>query len=96
MAVRERAEVTLWRGTADALARPGLAPCALWRGMGVAWASLGALFPACACVVLTRGWYGRVQESEGRLVDTVVQARIDQVRRWHDMDMPCHGMARFC
>jgi hypothetical protein len=44
LAVSVRAEVTQGRGAADALARPGLAPCALWRGMGVpgrVWARRG-------------------------------------------------------
>ena len=73
LAVREGAEVTLWRGTADALARPGLAPCALWRVHGHAWACLGTSMPACACVVVSKGRHGLAQESTEDVQDMVEQ-----------------------
>jgi hypothetical protein len=95
LALRGRVEGTQGRGRRHALACPGLAPCALWRGMGAFWAPLGAPMPACARVVLVKGVHGRVQGGERELPDMVVHAGIDQVRRWHEVDMPCHGMARF-
>ena len=73
LAVREGAEVTRGRGTADALARPGLAPCALWRVHGHAWACLGTSMPACACVVVSKGRHGLAQESTEDVQDMVEQ-----------------------
>jgi hypothetical protein len=35
----------------------------------------------------------QVSEREGN--DKVMHAGFDQVRRWHELAMPCHGMAMF-
>jgi hypothetical protein len=62
---------------------------------GRPWACLGASRLACAHVLSVKGGHEQVQKGEREPVDMVVQARIDQVRGWHELDLPCHGMARF-
>jgi hypothetical protein len=59
---------------------------------GHAWARLGACVLTSLVPVFVGAVAGCVQESEERLVDTVVQAGGGQVKRWHGMAMPCHGM----
>jgi hypothetical protein len=80
-------------GARHALARPGRSPCVHWRVHGRSWACLGVAVLARAGSVLVKGVHGRVQGGEGKRRDMAVQARSDPVRRWHEMDMPCHGMA---
>lgn len=92
LVLRAKAEVTQRRGASSRSGRPGSAPGALWRGMDVSWACLGACVLTSLVPVFVGAVAGRVQESEERLVDTVVQAGGGQVKRWHEMAMPCHGM----
>jgi hypothetical protein len=73
LALRAKAEVTRGGGRRHALARPGLAPCALWRVHGHAWACLGTSMPACACVVVSKGRHGLAQESTENVQDMVEQ-----------------------
>ena len=80
-------------GARHALAHPGRSPCAHWRVHGRSWACLGVAVLVRAGSVLVKGVHGRVQGGERKREDMAVQARSDQVRRWHEMDMPCHGLA---
>ena len=59
--------------------------------MGESWACLGARVLTRASLVSVKGWYERVQGGEREPVDMVVQSRIDQVRRWHEV--ACHATA---
>ena len=63
---------------ADALARPTRAPCALWRGMGMSWAPLGACVLTRAGSVLVKGVHERVQGGERKRADMVVRSRDGQ------------------
>jgi hypothetical protein len=60
---------------------------------GHAWARLGACVLTSLVPVFVGAVAGCVQESEERLVDTVVQAGGGQVKRWHEggLAMPRHG-----
>jgi hypothetical protein len=93
LVLRAKAEVTQRRGASSRSGRPGSAPGALWRGMDVSWACLGACVLTSLVPVFVGAVAGRVQESEERLVDTVVQAGGGQVKRWHEggLAMPRHG-----
>jgi hypothetical protein len=95
LALRGSAEGTPSRGRRHALACPGSAPGALWRGMDVCWAPLGARVLTSLVPGFVGAVAGQHQGSERVPVDMVMQARIDQVRGWHEVAMPCHGMARF-
>ena len=63
---------------ADALARPGCVPCALWRVRVHAWARLGVAGLARAGSVLVKGVHELLQESERDVQDTTVQARSER------------------
>ena len=93
LVLRARVEGTQGRGRHHALARPGLAPCALWRGMDAFWAPLGARVLASPMHGFVESRAGQCQVSVRKRNGMAVQARGDKVRRWHEMDMPCHGMA---
>jgi hypothetical protein len=95
LVLRARVEGTQGRGRRHALARPGLAPCALWRGMDAFWAPLGALVLASPRHGFVESRAGQRQVSEGKRNGMVVQACGDQRRCWHEGGMPCHGMASF-
>jgi hypothetical protein len=76
-------DVTRWR-VQGVLARVHADP-------GMRWACLGASVLACVCVALTRGGHGRVQGGEREVKDKVMQAGLDQKRRWHEV--ACHATA---
>jgi hypothetical protein len=72
LAVSVKAEVTQGRGAADALARPALAPCALWRGMGVPGRVWARRFLPVAVTFFVEAGLGLAQVSVKELVDMVV------------------------
>jgi hypothetical protein len=91
LVVSVKAEVTQGRGAADALARPVLAPCALWRGMGMPGRVWARRFLLAAVKIFFEAVLGRAQVSEGEVDDKVMQAGLDQKRRWHEV--ACHATA---
>jgi hypothetical protein len=63
--------------------------------MDAFWASLGALILASPRHGFVKSVAGQHQVSVRERNDTVMLVGIDQMRGWHEMDLPCHGMARF-
>jgi hypothetical protein len=70
--------VTQGLQAAVALAHLEWMTCALWRGMGMFWAPLGARVLARAGLVLVKGVHERVQGGERKTFDTVVRSRDGQ------------------
>jgi hypothetical protein len=72
LALRASVEGTQGRGRRHALARPGLAPCALWRGMGVPGRVWARRFLPVAVTFFVEAGLGLAQVSVKELVDMVV------------------------
>ncbi|KAK1613267.1 hypothetical protein QYE76_036940 [Lolium multiflorum] len=71
LAVSVRAEVTQGRGASSCSGRPGSAPGALWRGMDVFWAPLGARVLTSLVPGFVGAVAGQHQGSERERFDTV-------------------------
>jgi hypothetical protein len=91
LAVSVRAEVTQGRGASSCSGRPGSAPGALWRGMDVFWAPLGARVLTSLVPGFVGAVAGQHQGSERERFDTVWHVGNDQGRRWHEV--ACHATA---
>jgi hypothetical protein len=73
LALRARVEGTQGRGRRHALARPGLAPCALWRVQGMPGRVWARRFLPVAVRFFIESVLGLAQVSEGKVMDMMVR-----------------------